>query len=43
MYIVTMNSKYINTYKNYGDACDKRDNLLKKFKNAKITIDIISK
>ena len=37
-YVVLMNGKYMNTYKNYSDACDVRERLENKFKRAVIEI-----
>lgn len=38
MYQVLMNNNYVNSFKNYSEACELRDRLEKKFKNAKILI-----
>ena len=37
-YVVFMNGKYMNTSKSYSDACDVREMLETKFKNAVIEI-----
>ena len=37
-YQVIMNNNYMNSFENYTKACELRDNLQKKFKNAKIDI-----
>ena len=37
-YQVIMNNNYMNSFTNYTEACELRDNLQKKFKNAKIDI-----
>ena len=37
-YVVLMNGKYMNTSKSYSDACDVREMLETKFKNAIIEI-----
>ena len=40
-YIVKMNNQYMNSFKNYTDACELRDRLQKQFKKAIVEIELI--
>lgn len=39
-YIVKMNNQYMNSFKDYTDACELRDRLQRQFKNAKVEVII---
>ena len=39
-YIVKMNGSYMNSFKNYSKACELRDQLQRKWRNATIEIEI---
>lgn len=40
-YIVKMNNQYMNSFKDYTDACELRDRLQKQFKKATVEIEPI--
>lgn len=39
-YIVKMNNQYMNSFKDYTDACELRDRLQRHFKNARVEVII---
>ena len=39
-YIVKMNGSYMNSFKKYGDACELREQLHRRFPKAEIEIEI---
>lgn len=41
-YEVRLNNQYMNSFESYNEACDFRDNILRRFKNAKIDIITIA-
>ena len=37
-YQVLLNGSYLNSFKNYSEACELRDNIQRRFKKAKVEI-----